>query len=277
MTNKMFVVTHKMIKLENITGYYPILVGAYYHPEIEIYDIRDNTGDNISSKNPNYCELTGLYWIWKNDESDIVGISHYRRYFTTLWLSSKSKYYLRFEEIDNILQKKRMILPKQRCTSKSVLQSVNIAPNMCDIKEMYQAINSCSPEYIEDYFWYLNQNKAYLYNMFVMKRTDLINYCEWLFQILNYVEEHHDIGAETNPYRKRLYGFLSERLISIWVHHNVSDCDIKKISVINTEESSITRVRRMLGNITREMKYIFFGNTKKAKELQQSILQGIIY
>jgi hypothetical protein len=41
----------------------------------------DNTGDNISEKNPLYCELTGVYWAWKNLECDVTGLVHYRRYF----------------------------------------------------------------------------------------------------------------------------------------------------------------------------------------------------
>lgn len=35
--------------------------------------IGDNTGDNISLRNPNYCELTGLYWAWKNLKCDYIG------------------------------------------------------------------------------------------------------------------------------------------------------------------------------------------------------------
>lgn len=43
---------------------------------------RDNEGDNISGKNPDYCELTAQYWAWKNIDCDYYGFFHYRRYLT---------------------------------------------------------------------------------------------------------------------------------------------------------------------------------------------------
>jgi hypothetical protein len=43
---------------------------------------RNNTGNHTSEKNPFYCELTGAYWAWKNLDTDLIGLVHYRRYFT---------------------------------------------------------------------------------------------------------------------------------------------------------------------------------------------------
>ena len=39
--------------------------------------IGDDTGDNISEKNPYYSEATGIYWIWKNvHDVEYVGLIH---------------------------------------------------------------------------------------------------------------------------------------------------------------------------------------------------------
>lgn len=59
--------------------YLPVQVGA--EGKTDLGYTRDNTGENISSKNPSFCELTGLYWAWKNLDADYIGLVHYRRHF----------------------------------------------------------------------------------------------------------------------------------------------------------------------------------------------------
>lgn len=276
MTVRMYVITHKKADIVKIPGYIPLLVGADLHPDIDQSGVKDNNGENISSKNPNYCELTGIYWIWKNAMDDIVGILHYRRYFSKSRLSSKHQYFISSSDIERIMRKKRIILPKARPLSTTVLQAINRAPNINDVKEMYAAIKILEPRYIDDYIWYLNQNKAHLYNMAIMRRSDFCNYCDWLFRILSYIEDHHDMDAETDIYRKRLYGFLSERLITVWMHHNIVNSDIVEIPVVNTEESTVSRLRHIVGDIVRNCQYIMTARTKKSAEKQSSMMRTVL-
>ena len=80
MNIKILVATHKQYWMPEDSVYMPIHVGR--EGKADIGYTGDHTGDNISSKNANYCELTGLYWAWKNLDADYIGLVHYRRYFT---------------------------------------------------------------------------------------------------------------------------------------------------------------------------------------------------
>lgn len=91
---KIYVILHKYFNTNKYPeGYQNLLVGSYNKEHIYNNYYYDDVGDNISRKNPNYCELTGLYSIWRNSSEDIVGIVHYRRFFTTNRFSSSSKYF----------------------------------------------------------------------------------------------------------------------------------------------------------------------------------------
>lgn len=85
---KIVVATHKKYKMPSDAMYIPLHVGAEGKKdsdgnELDLGYIKDNTGENISILNPSFCELTGLYWAWKNLDSDYIGLVHYRRYFGT--------------------------------------------------------------------------------------------------------------------------------------------------------------------------------------------------
>jgi hypothetical protein len=77
---KIYCMAHKKYEKLNNDIYIPLQVGAALHNSLGYHS--DNTGDNISERNPYYSELTGLYWLYKNDsDCDITGLCHYRRYF----------------------------------------------------------------------------------------------------------------------------------------------------------------------------------------------------
>ena len=72
---------HKPYNCLKDDNFLPIQVGKSIS-RIDIGIIGDDTGDNLSNKNKSYCELTGIYWFWKNRPiPKYVGLYHYRRYF----------------------------------------------------------------------------------------------------------------------------------------------------------------------------------------------------
>lgn len=92
MKKQIAVVGHKPFEVPSDSAYLGIQVGN--GPDIPSL-VRDNTADNISSKNASYCELTAQYWLWKNSTADIKGLVHYRRI-----LGSPNAHAVPFESID---------------------------------------------------------------------------------------------------------------------------------------------------------------------------------
>ena len=114
---KILVATHKKYQMPKDKMYMPIQVGAEGKENFGF--AADNVGDNISLKNPYFCELTALYWAWKNLDSKYVGLVHYRRYFTMKKKIPKDKnkkfdIILKEDELKNILKDTDVVLPKKR-------------------------------------------------------------------------------------------------------------------------------------------------------------------
>ena len=76
------VAAHKEYQMPTGEMYLPVYVGAAGKKSIEGYR-RDDEGENISDLNPYFGELTGLYWAWKNLNTDYLGLVHYRRHFSS--------------------------------------------------------------------------------------------------------------------------------------------------------------------------------------------------
>ena len=223
---KLIVASHKKYQMPTDNMYFPVQVGAEGKDIIEEFT-QDNSGDNISIKNPYFCELTGLYWAWKNLENDYVGLVHYRRYFTAKESIPKSedekfKIVLSQEECEKLLEDNDVILPKLR---KYYIENLydhykhTMYVEPLDITK--EIIEDKYPEYSDEFEKLHTRTSAHMFNMFVMKKEILNDYCTWLFDILFELENRmKEYNIEYDTFHSRFYGRISELLLDVWINTN---------------------------------------------------------
>ncbi|MBR4496564.1 MAG: DUF4422 domain-containing protein [Acholeplasmatales bacterium] len=218
MKMNIYVVTHKIIDNPLPDNYSYIMVNA--NKTSHNYKYGDNVGDNISEKNPNYCELTAGYYIWKNDhENDIVGIAHYRRFLTTNRFSSNIKSYVNEKNICRDLKKYDFISTKPYKTKMTVKEHMGLNVREKDLVLLRKAINEVCPDYLESYDKVVNGHQSYLLNMIITSKNNYDDYYKWLFSVLEHMEKEVDMTGYSVQ-EQRLYGFLSERLFTVYVLKN---------------------------------------------------------
>lgn len=246
-----YIATHKKFNVPNLNGYCALQVGAEGKEKYGY--LRDNIGNHISGKNANYCELTGLYWIWKNTDDSYKGLVHYRRYFGRNNLSNKISDICSYEYLLNCLKSVDIVLPYVEYFKQNAKEEILLH---CCTEEIFdklrQIIETKYPDYIETYDRYFNENKASLFNMLFCKREIFDAYCEWLFSILFVLEKQVDL-AKLNTYQQRLYGFLSERLLNVWVIKN--KLVVKHLSVIHMELPVFDRIRLVRRRFTNRFRF----------------------
>lgn len=217
---KVLVATHKMYDMPNDSAYVPIFVGKANHPSSDIPFTGDDTGNNISKKNPSYNELTALYWGWKNLDYDALGLIHYRRYLSLNHSKRIDKAPLDSQQIKKLFQKNDIILPKLRHYFVESNEShYRHAHYNEPLNIMGDVIAELYPDYKDSYDLIMKKTSAHMFNMFIMKKKPLNEYCEWMFSILHEVENRTDITMY-DTYEKRVYGFLSELLLDVWLKNN---------------------------------------------------------
>lgn len=233
---KILIATHKKYWMPSDEVYMPIHVGREGKDNLGY--VGDNTGENISIKNPNYCELTGLYWAWKNLDCEYIGLCHYRRYFAhkskSSKLEDKKQAIFTRDDYERLLQQYDVILPKKRnYFIETVRSQYEYAHNKRDLDEIEKIIKMQYPSYIEAFEKVMNSRKLHIYNMFVMNKALFDEYCTWLFDILFTLEKRIDI-TNYDKYNARVFGFLSERLFNIWLEKK--QLKIKTVNVVFLEK-----------------------------------------
>lgn len=227
----------------------PVQVGAAL-TDLDLGIAKDNTGDNISVKNKNYCELTALYQMWKNSDADIVGLMHYRRimdfgcgkkrWFNKFTPAIAEEMYLDKSSLESLFEGYDVILPMKR-----VIQQSNTVYNyykkrhyISDLDRALELIKLKTPEMYDIAIDVLKNNREmYLYNMFVTTKPFLDEYAKWLFDILETLEPEicHDV-EQRDSFQQRVYGFLSERLFTVFIEYKKQQgLKIKEVPVVYCE------------------------------------------
>ncbi|OKY52545.1 DUF4422 domain-containing protein [Megasphaera cerevisiae] len=218
---KIIVATHKQYWMPDDPVYLPLQVGA--EGKTDLGYIADNTGDNISSKNANFCELTGMYWAWKNVRSDYIGMVHYRRYFTRKEvrnIDNKKRQILTVSEWEILLAKYSVVVSdKRRYYIESNRSHYNHAHHQEGLDMTEKIIRETYPAYVSSFEKVMSRTWAHMFNMFVMRQHLYNQYCQWVFDILFELEKRLDI-SDYDVYESRVYGFVSELLLDVWLEKN---------------------------------------------------------
>lgn len=230
---------------KNQAMYIPLQVGAASKPSIGFP--RDDRGFHISDKNKTFCELTGQYWAWKNVEAEIYGLCHYRRYFGTcqFW-RSKQERILSALSIVTYFKRYDMVLPRKRHywieTNRSQYEH---AHHEIDLSVTQAVLAEQYPEYIPAWHVTMHRTCGHRFNMFLMRRNLFLAYTEWLFSILFAVEKRLDISTYSEK-DQRVFGYLAERLLDVWVEHN--QVTYAECAVVNLESQYWThKIIRFIG------------------------------
>lgn len=221
---RILIACHRQSPVPSDPLYLPLQVGAAGKESIGFQ--RDDEGDQISAGNPLYCELTGLYWGWKNLSADGLGLVQYRRYFTLhgrRWCAHHAldENVLSAGEARQLLQRYAVLVPKKRrYYIETIYSQYDHTFDGRHLDAARQALRRQCPEYLADFDAFMKARSGWMFNMFLMRRPLADAYCRWLFPLLKDVEGQIDSSA-MNAFEKRYIGRVSERLLNVWLRHQI--------------------------------------------------------
>lgn len=280
---KILVSYHKPSTLLKNNIFVPIHLGRTLANKIskdDIYDkddlewllsnmIGDDTGDNISYKNREFCELTGIYWAWKNldklNNPDYIGFMHYRRHLcfdvncdeevaVSGLLDSEilddeylTKYGLTEQNIKELTNKYDIIVGEKidvtRMGKKNTYDHYkNVSPNILHIEDydlVLDIVDKLYPDYSYSITEYNASPYAYFANIFILKKELFNEFATWLFSILTEAEKVIDVSAY-NLQEIRVLAYISEWLFGIWFtqlkkNEAIKYLELKRTFIENTD------------------------------------------
>ena len=189
-------------------AYKAIQVGKSLHPELDLGFQNDNDGENISEKNPKYCEWTALYWGWKNlKDVQYAGLAHYRRYFDID---------INENNVDEIMKGCDILVTTPRISLPNAFQSLVDCISVDNAFLFVDSLLSLYPNYktiAVDYL--LNSYEIVQCSMFVASKEVYDDFCEFAFPVLEDYE--HRIRNSGYFRMNRSVGYVGEILLGLYI------------------------------------------------------------
>lgn len=247
---KILVAHHKEFWTLKSSIFEPIHLGKS-NSSVNLNMIGDNTGDNISHKNQNYCELTAMYWAWKNLKTDFIGFYHYRRFLNLdeealkpnqpreVIIKSMTKeviekhHLCNDDKIYSLMNEYDLVVPLKYYLSSNIATQYVLHHINEDWKILIEVIlekHSTYNSLINEVFY--QQNYIHFYNMFIMNYGIFDIYMKWVFDILFEVEKR--VFISQYPYQSRIFGFMAERLFNLFlvIFSRQNSIKIKELPVL---------------------------------------------
>lgn len=247
MITTIYVVTNKEVKYVNYSYYKYIQGGSANNRHIDGLLHDSDHKDNLADINPHICEFSSYYQIYKYDnESEIIGTSHYRRFFDngSLWIKPITD-----KKINKILKKKDVILPIHETMKSSIREQYCKWHRKEDLDILLRCLEEYDSKFYAFYQKYLDRvGGASMRAMFICKRDIAMKFFSWIFPVLIEVESKIDYSNRTLD-EVRAPGFLAERLVEAWMIYN--GYNIKYHYVYNTDYKGnwLGRIKHYIKNI----------------------------
>lgn len=211
--------------------------------------LSDDTGDNISSKNPYYGELTCWYWVWKNwlpqhPECEYIGFTQYRRmlqlgddrkrpvaggYLKSVFQRTFEKICLSYNEqlVWETITKYDYILPYKwqdcianPCRRFCILENEEIYRIARDV--ILRGKKECEKKVFDNC---MIMNEGHYKPAFVMRVTLFQEFIEWVFDFCNALDCELQLNkVELTP---RVFAYCIEYFMNYWVFLKQYDSSVK--------------------------------------------------
>lgn len=265
---KIYTMTHRKFEQPDDKIYIPMHVGKAVSADLGY--MGDDTGENISDLNSLYGELTGLYWIWQNEtEADIIGICHYRRYFL-----NENGQFMNEQEYKEALADCDVLISDMVSNGGKNGDNFSKAHNAADLLAIKNAVQTLYPQDMWAFEQVMNDDKCCYANLMVTDREKFNEYCEWLFSICAEASGSIDV-SNYDLYHRRIYGFISEMLLYVWITARRYRYKEGKIG-ITAEKAETTEFKAAIEKLIAEKKIeeakkVFYEYLKLRPDIRQGL------